>query len=173
MPQDQWTGQKYLSRLFIFDQIGGENYMYILPTYKGYTVDERLKEFRKINYGEMPKFKSFESSYGKKLLSQYRKEQSMKILTKEILEKLPALYSQENVEDPMIVCKFFYPDFGWTWYAIEFDGKDTFYGYVVGDFPELGYFALSELLANRGKLGMPIERDLYFKPCRLSEVMVK
>lgn len=94
----------------------------------------------------------------------------MKLLTKEVLEKLPALYSQENVEDPMIICKFFYPDFSWTWYAIEFDGKDTFYGLVDGDEEELGYFSLSELMTNKGKLGLPIERDLYFKPCRLSEV---
>lgn len=95
----------------------------------------------------------------------------MKLLTKEILKQLPPLYSQENNSDPMVYVKFFYPDFSWTWYAIEFDGKDLFYGYVVGDYPELGYFTLSELLANRGKLGLPIERDLYFTPCRLSEVM--
>ena len=94
----------------------------------------------------------------------------MKLLSKEVLEKLPVLYSQENVKDPMIICKFFYPDFSWTWYAIEFDGKDTFYGLVNGDEEELGYFSLSELISNKGKLGLPVERDLYFKPCRLSEV---
>lgn len=145
--------------------------MYILPTFKGYTVDERLKEFRVAVYGKKLEFISFDSRKGKKLITCFRKEQSMKILTKEVLEKLPSLYSQEEVEDPMVICKFFYPDFGWTWYAIEFDGKDTFYGYVVGDYPELGYFTLSELLSNRGKLGLPIERDRFFKPCRLSEVM--
>lgn len=95
----------------------------------------------------------------------------MQLLTKNLLEKLPPLYSQEGNKDPMIICKFFYPDFHWTWYAIEFDGKDLFYGYVLGDYPELGYFRLSELVANRGKLGLSVERDLYFKPCRLSEVM--
>jgi len=147
--------------------------MRILPIYKGYTVDERLKEFRKLKYGEMPEFISYESNYGKKLLSQYRKEQTMKLLTKEVLEKLPPLNSQDEEKDPMIICKFFYPDFDWTWYAIEFDGKDRFYGLVDGFEKELGYFSLSELLSNRGKLGMPIERDRFFKPCRLSEVMSK
>ena len=123
--------------------------MYILPTYKGYTVDERLKEFRVTVYGKKLEFISFDSRKGQKILTGYRKEQTMKILTKEVLEKLPPLYSQEEVKDPMVIVKFFYPDFSWTWYAIEFDGKDLFYGYVVGDFPELGYFTLSELLANR------------------------
>ncbi|MDD5015581.1 MAG: DUF2958 domain-containing protein, partial [Atribacterota bacterium] len=57
----------------------------------------------------------------------------MKLLTKELLAQLPPIGSQDNVEDPMVIAKFFYPDFGWTWYAIEFDGKDEFYGLVCGD----------------------------------------
>lgn len=144
--------------------------MGILPKYKGYTVDERLKEFRKLQFGKNFEFISFESSRGEELLSQYRKEQTMQLLPKEILEQLPPLYSQEDVKDPMVICKFFYPDFDWTWYAIEFDGKDTFYGLVDGYEEELGYFSLSELVGNCGKMGLPVERDLYFKPCRLSEV---
>ncbi len=147
--------------------------MYILPTYQGYTVDERLKEFRVAIYGKKLEFISFESSKGQKILTGYRKEQSMQLLTKEVLKQLPPLYSQENEENPMVIAKFFYPDFSWTWYAIEYDGKDTFYGYVVGDYPELGYFSLSELTSNRGKLGLPVERDRYFKPCHLSEIMNK
>ena len=47
----------------------------------------------------------------------------------------------------------------WTWYAIEFDGADLFFGYVVGHVPELGYFSLQELEAARGPLGLPFERD--------------
>jgi len=70
----------------------------------------------------------------------------------------------------MVICKFFTPDAGWTWYVIEFDGKDTFFGYVIGIEPELGDFTLSELLKVRGVLGLPVERDLWFKPIRLSEV---
>ena len=95
----------------------------------------------------------------------------MKLLTDEVLKQLPKLYSQENEPDPMVVCKFFFPDFSWTWYAIEFDGKDTFYGLVDGFEQELGYFTLSELLSTRGKLGLPIERDLYFRPVHLHEIM--
>ena len=69
-----------------------------------------------------------------------------------------------------MIVKFFYPDFSWTWYGIEFDGEDTFFGYVAGNFPELGYFSLNELKSNRGKLGLPIERDYYFSPKPLSEI---
>ncbi len=94
----------------------------------------------------------------------------MKLLTKEILQKLPALYSQENIKDPMVWVKFFTPDANWTWYGIEFDGEDTFFGYVIGLEKELGYFSLSELKKVRGAFGLPIERDLYFEPTELSNV---
>lgn len=52
--------------------------------------------------------------------------------------------------------------------GIESDGENVFFGFVDGFYPELGYFSLRELQNNRGKLGLPIERDLYFEPCRLS-----
>lgn len=94
----------------------------------------------------------------------------MKILTKEILAQLPKIGERQDDADPMLVCKFFYPDFSWTWYAIEFDGEDLFFGLVDGFERELGYFTLSELEQNRGKLGCPIERDRYFKPIRLSQL---
>jgi hypothetical protein len=92
----------------------------------------------------------------------------MQLLTKALRQQLPRLGATENQADPLLICKFFYPDFSWSWYAIEFDGHDLFFGFVNGDYPELGYFQLSELKANRGKLGCPIERDRYFTPCPLS-----
>jgi hypothetical protein len=94
----------------------------------------------------------------------------MQLLTKEITTKLPALYSQENTEDPLVICKFFAVWTSWIWYGIEFDGKDLFFGYVAGDFPELGYFTLSELQELKGPMGLSIERDMYFKPTRLSTI---
>jgi hypothetical protein len=96
--------------------------------------------------------------------------QKQMLLTKELRAKLPALYSQENVSDPMVMVKFFTPDANWTWYGIEFDGKDIFYGYVVGFDQELGYFSLKELESGRGKTGLLIERDKWFEPKKLSEV---
>ncbi len=94
----------------------------------------------------------------------------MKLLTKELLKKLPPIGATSEQIDPLVICKFFYPDFHWSWYAIEFDGEDIFFGYVAGDFPELGNFSLSELQANCGQWGSPIERDKFFAPIPLSEV---
>ena len=94
----------------------------------------------------------------------------MKLLTKEILKTLPALHSQENNSDPMVRVKFFHPFSNWTWYGVEYDGKDLFYGLVDGHEKELGYFSLSELQSINVK-GLGIERDMYFTPKPLSEIM--
>ena len=108
----------------------------------------------------------------------------MKLLTKALVRKLPVLYSQEDNPDPMVVCKFFTPDAGWTWYAIEGSPVDengyydtdkekvdfVFFGLVAGLEVELGYFSLSELKSIRGKYGLPVERDLSFEPTRLSAI---
>jgi len=94
----------------------------------------------------------------------------VKLLTKELREKLPPLYATEHDPDPLVRVKFFTPDSNWTWYVIEFDGEDTFFGYVAGFEAELGYFSLSELESVRGPLGLKVERDLYFTPVSLSKV---
>ncbi len=97
----------------------------------------------------------------------------MKLLTKEIQEKLPALYSTENNPDPIVHIKFFDPCGSWTWYVTEGspEGDDfIFFGLVNGFEVELGNFSLNELASVKGQFGLGIERDLYFKPCPLSMV---
>jgi hypothetical protein len=98
----------------------------------------------------------------------------MKLLTKELREKLPPLYANEEVQDPMIVCKFFALGSNWTWYAMEFDGEDTFFGMVHGFEKELGYFSLKELESVKLSMGgveIPaIERDIHWTPRKLSEL---
>ena len=56
----------------------------------------------------------------------------MELLTDELRKQLPGLYATEDEEDPVLVCKFFHARSGWTWYAIEFDGEDLFFGLVEG-----------------------------------------
>ncbi len=43
----------------------------ILPTFKGYTIDIRLKQFRKIRQGAKIRFIDFDSPKGDKLLAKY------------------------------------------------------------------------------------------------------
>jgi hypothetical protein len=54
------------------------------------------------------------------------------LLPHELAEKFPKLGETADHNNPIVQARFFYPDFPWTWYAIEFDGEDTFYGFVDG-----------------------------------------
>ena len=95
----------------------------------------------------------------------------MKLLSEDIAKTLPKLYEQDNKgDDAVAYVKFFDPCSQWTWYAMEFDGNDICFGLVVGFETELGYFSLRELEGVRNRLGLGIERDLYFKPRTLKEL---
>jgi len=107
---------------------------------------------------------------------------SQVVLTKEVKEKLPKLYSQDGKEpmETKVVVKFFDPTGSWTWYATEgeptgekiqegaFKDEDDykFFGYVKGFEGELGYFTLGELSTAKslckGLQALPIERDINF-----------
>ena len=94
------------------------------------------------------------------------------LLPDEIREKLPKLYACEELGlTAVALLKLFTPDSSWTWYASEFDGEDVFFGLVDGLETELGYFSLSELQIARGPMGLPIERDLYYQPKTLQELL--
>ena len=100
----------------------------------------------------------------------------MKLLTAAIKAGLPSLYSQEQVSDPIVHCKFFASWTNWTWFVTEGEERDDdflFFGFVIGHEEELGYFCLSELESIEGPCGLKIERDLYFEPGPLSEVVAR
>lgn len=104
----------------------------------------------------------------------------MKLLPKEIREILPPLYSQDGKGGKAVAyVKFFTPSSSWSWFITEGEplldesGKEVdfkFFGLVEGHDKELGYFMLGELEEVRGPLGLPIERDLHFKPKTLEEI---
>jgi hypothetical protein len=108
------------------------------------------------------------------------KIRGMKLLPKEISEILPPLYSQDGKGGKAVVyVKYFTPSSSWTWFATEGEsvldesGKEVdfkFFGLVDGHEREFGYFLLSELEEVRGPMGLPIERDLHFRPKTLEEI---
>lgn len=92
----------------------------------------------------------------------------MQLLTAPIIKQLkrnPMMSGDSKTVVPIIV-KFFTPDSSWTWYAVEGsqteDGDWEFLGLVDGLEKELGYFRLSELEEARGRMGLKVERDMYF-----------
>ena len=100
----------------------------------------------------------------------------MKLLTKEIKKMLPALYATEAVPlaDKVVVCKFFDPTSGYTFYCVEGqEEEDDFilWGCVTGLYEdEFGYTSLKELESVRLPFGLRIERDLHWRPRKVSEI---
>mmetsp|Transcript_42350 Transcript_42350/g.99631 ORF Transcript_42350/g.99631 Transcript_42350/m.99631 type:complete len:157 (-) Transcript_42350:387-857(-) len=76
--------------------------------------------------------------------------------------------SLENPDfDPAPVVKLFTPDAGATWLLTEIDPDDHDHAFGLCDLglgmPEIGWVSLSELATVRGRLGLPVERDLHFR----------
>ncbi|MBZ0308581.1 MAG: DUF2958 domain-containing protein [Anaerolineae bacterium] len=96
----------------------------------------------------------------------------MEVLPGEWRAVLPKLYSNEKAGLSAVApVKLFTPDANWTWYPTEFDGDDLCFGLVSGFEVELGYFSITELESVRGGMGLPVERDLYFQPTTLQELI--
>jgi hypothetical protein len=102
----------------------------------------------------------------------------MKLLTKEILKKIPALYANEDISDMSkirVYVKFFFPAGAGSWYGTEYDQETgIFFGFVnLGDdqMAELGSFSLHELESINVR-GLRIERDKFWDDkTTLEEVM--
>ena len=96
----------------------------------------------------------------------------MKLLTKKITEQAQKQYKKgDNIDDQVIVAKFFNPMGSWTWYLMNLhEDKDYAWGIVDGFAVEMGSFSIKELQNTKLPLGMGIERDMYFKPIQARQL---
>ena len=71
----------------------------------------------------------------------------------------------------MALIKLFNPTGAGTWYIAEYD-PETRVAYRLAHIQEaeFGSFSMEELVNYRGRFGLPLERDLSWKPRPLSEV---
>lgn len=97
----------------------------------------------------------------------------MELLTHELKAQLlangrqqAAVRGTDDEIDFYPVVKLFTPDAGATWLLTEIDPDEPDLAFGLCDlglgFPELGSVSLSELSAVRGRLGLPVERDMHF-----------
>ena len=100
----------------------------------------------------------------------------MKLITKQIerlLIKYP-LGSQDGKRDEaVVIAKFFLTSSPFTFYMLEGSTEEqTGYGIIVGfdNSAEYGYISLNEMQTVRNSYGLGVERDMYFKECKVSEI---
>lgn len=104
----------------------------------------------------------------------------MELLPCKIRERLPRLGEQDGKGGKAVAyAKCFTADSSFSWFITEGSpvrNRDNvpvdyiLFGLVEGQCKELGYFRLSELESVNGPMGLPIERDLYWKPKTLEEI---
>ena len=101
---------------------------------------------------------------------------AQKMMTKAILDKIPAIYATENQSNTerKAYVKFFNPMGAQSWYGIEYNPETReFFGYVTGSFEnEFGYFRLDELEDLRLPMGLRIERDIHFTPTPVADIVL-
>jgi len=107
--------------------------------------------------------------------------------SKEVLNRLPRYGANEQISQEKIVIHGHFFIGGCDWYVAEFDGEDTFWGFVNLNCPqnaEWGPFLLSELRELRlsvpvhegcvqryiGHLPVEVEWDAYWKPKPFAEI---
>lgn len=89
---------------------------------------------------------------------------------------LRARLAEEGFSEPdfLPVVKLFTPDANCTWLLTELEPDDPDIAFGLCDlgmgYPELGSVMLPELQALRGRLGLPVERDLHFVSCHTLSV---
>jgi hypothetical protein len=90
----------------------------------------------------------------------------MDLMPNDIRERLLANGAAEEETDHVPVVKFFDPCGAATWLITEMMPHEPDILFGLCDlgmaYPELGYVSLWELQSAKGRLGLGIERDLYF-----------
>ncbi len=92
----------------------------------------------------------------------------MKLLTnQQFLQLTENGQPQNRDKDHFPVVKLFTPDAQATWLLTELDSEFSDIAYGLCDlgmgFPELGDVYMPEIIALRGNLGLPVERDRHFE----------
>ena len=101
----------------------------------------------------------------------------MKLMTKQLEKRFEKVGSQEEVVDPIIIAHFFNPSGAGDWYVTEYSkANQMFFGFVSifkDHNDEWGYFSLAELEDIKGRFGLGIERDRWWKEMPFSKLKGK
>ena len=89
-------------------------------------------------------------------------------------DKLPAYADLSGLGLDRIFCrvKIFNPTGCGTWWIASFDPNSMVaWGIAEIHTREVGTFSVEELLSFRGRFGLPLERDLHFKPATIGTLL--
>jgi hypothetical protein len=87
--------------------------------------------------------------------------------------RIPGMHATDTIPlfERKAVIKFYHPYTDWKWYGIEYNGFGTFFGLIIGEYVEFGYFSVEELndiVIERET----IARDPTFKPTKIEHLIL-
>lgn len=97
-------------------------------------------------------------------------------------DRMPSTITARLEPDPLVRVKLFNPTGAGTWYITGYDpetrlatGAADIHDFEIGDFSMAELVELRPVgtIAGFGRFRLPLERDLYFTPCPLSEARGK
>lgn len=87
-------------------------------------------------------------------------------------DKLPKIGVVNHDDDLACKVRLFNPTGIGTWWIAAYDPEtEIAFGVTQLQFTEVGDFYMPELVAIRGQFGLPLERDLYYSPMTIKEVL--
>jgi len=109
-----------------------------------------------------------------------RSNRGLKLLPYPVRENLPVLGSQRSKGgQAKALTRWFTPDGSLEWHITEGSARRDqegravdylLFGLVVGQGKKLDYFWLSDFTTGGGPTGLPVERDLHWRPKTLEEI---
>jgi len=91
-----------------------------------------------------------------------------------LTDNLPRTDEAHEQQDPMVKVKLFNPTGIGTWWIAGYDPETGLAWGAAELFErEVGDFSMHELIAVRGLMGLPLERDLHWAPRMLSVVLAE
>lgn len=153
-----------------------KDYFYSQSTGKKWTVNTRTEKSENVYKEKSDKVYTENSEYAEGTFINPNKYRIWNMPNKNQLDKIPELYAQDGKgENAKVYMKFFTPNM--TYYVTEYDKKTgDMFGYVKNETygeGELGYFNYNELKSAVAETKNPnyyIDRDIYFKPKKISDV---
>ena len=93
----------------------------------------------------------------------------MELLTQEDKRQVPRLEMTMGSLDPMVRVLFHMPMLDWTWYVIEYNGKNEVFALEERERTKWGFYNLDELQDLRGPFGLRVQRAQKYLPMPLSQ----
>lgn len=92
----------------------------------------------------------------------------MELLTREEKKRIPPFEMTQDTTDPLVSVLLHMPTLDWTWYVIEYGGKNEVFALEERERAKWGFYSLEQLEDLRGPFGLRVQQVQRYRPMPLS-----